>query len=110
MEANEGYASEGLSDNEYDKVSPQLSREVDETDNNSTQLDKDEVEDMAQRDDSKTVRTEASVDGSATKTKKKYNPKDPLRPRRKKARRACYACQRAHLTCGMLPYNRKLAF
>lgn len=33
---------------------------------------------------------------------KKYDPKDPLRPRRKKARRACFACQRAHLTCGML--------
>ncbi len=32
--------------------------------------------------------------------KKKYDPKDPLRPRRKKARRACFACQRAHLTCG----------
>ncbi|ODA82406.1 hypothetical protein RJ55_00913 [Drechmeria coniospora] len=30
----------------------------------------------------------------------KYDAKDPLRPRRKKARRACYACQRAHLTCG----------
>jgi hypothetical protein len=29
------------------------------------------------------------------------NAKDPLRPRRKKARRACFACQRAHLTCGM---------
>lgn len=29
------------------------------------------------------------------------NAKDPLRPRRKKARRACYACQKAHLTCGM---------
>ncbi|KAL1970186.1 hypothetical protein VTN77DRAFT_6591 [Rasamsonia byssochlamydoides] len=28
------------------------------------------------------------------------NPKDPSRPRRKKARRACFACQRAHLTCG----------
>lgn len=28
------------------------------------------------------------------------NPKDPNRPRRKKARRACFACQRAHLTCG----------
>ncbi|EXJ91424.1 hypothetical protein A1O1_04536 [Capronia coronata CBS 617.96] len=28
------------------------------------------------------------------------NLKDPSRPRRKKARRACYACQRAHLTCG----------
>jgi hypothetical protein len=32
--------------------------------------------------------------------KKKYDPKDPSRPRRKKARRACFACQRAHLTCG----------
>lgn len=30
------------------------------------------------------------------------NAKDPLRPRRKKARRACFACQRAHLTCGEL--------
>ena len=29
------------------------------------------------------------------------NAKDPSRPRRKKARRACFACQRAHLTCGM---------
>jgi hypothetical protein len=28
------------------------------------------------------------------------NAKDPQRPRRKKARRACFACQRAHLTCG----------
>lgn len=27
--------------------------------------------------------------------------RDPLRPKRKKARRACHACQRAHLTCGM---------
>lgn len=39
--------------------------------------------------------------------------KDPNRPRRKKARRACYACQRAHLTCGMyyqfhLCYSREL--
>ena len=31
----------------------------------------------------------------------KSNAKDPGRPRRKKARRACFACQRAHLTCGM---------
>ena len=30
----------------------------------------------------------------------KPNAKDPTRPRRKKARRACFACQRAHLTCG----------
>ncbi|KAF2641110.1 hypothetical protein P280DRAFT_489563 [Massarina eburnea CBS 473.64] len=33
-------------------------------------------------------------------TKKASNAKDPSRPRRKKARRACFSCQRAHLTCG----------
>ncbi|KAL9062339.1 MAG: hypothetical protein Q9157_009010, partial [Trypethelium eluteriae] len=33
-------------------------------------------------------------------TKPASNAKDPSRPRRKKARRACFACQRAHLTCG----------
>lgn len=32
--------------------------------------------------------------------KKKVDLKDPNRPKRKKARRACFACQRAHLTCG----------
>ncbi|KAF2719202.1 hypothetical protein K431DRAFT_119502 [Polychaeton citri CBS 116435] len=37
--------------------------------------------------------------GSGTE-KPKSNAKDPSRPRRKKARRACFACQRAHLTCG----------
>ena len=37
---------------------------------------------------------------SSANTNGKPNAKDPLRPRRKKARRACYACQRAHLTCG----------
>ena len=35
------------------------------------------------------------------KAPSKSNAKDPSRPRRKKARRACFACQRAHLTCGM---------
>ncbi|RPB13647.1 hypothetical protein P167DRAFT_544625 [Morchella conica CCBAS932] len=45
--------------------------------------------------------------GSATPTIPSAPPtvvggsaKDPGRPRRKKARRACFACQRAHLTCG----------
>ena len=41
-----------------------------------------------------------------TATKPKLDPKDPLRPRRKKARRACFACQRAHLTCGMFVFLR----
>ena len=35
-------------------------------------------------------------------TKSKLDSKDPLRLKRKKARRACFSCQRAHLTCGML--------
>lgn len=45
----------------------------------------------------------ASEDATPSKTTTsngKANAKDPLRPRRKKARRACFACQRAHLTCG----------
>lgn len=43
------------------------------------------------------IKQETGPDGEV---KKKYDPKDPMRPRRKKARRACFACQRAHLTCG----------
>lgn len=39
--------------------------------------------------------------------KPKLDAKDPLRPRRKKARRACFACQRAHLTCGMFCISPK---
>lgn len=41
--------------------------------------------------------------GSSTTQPSKSNAKDPSRPRRKKARRACFACQRAHLTCGKSP-------
>lgn len=53
-------------------------------------------------EDDKMTEHNASSEGHDTngEPKKKYDPKDPLRPRRKKARRACYACQRAHLTCG----------
>ncbi|KAL4778983.1 hypothetical protein BJX76DRAFT_107200 [Aspergillus varians] len=46
-------------------------------------------------------KTNASANGDDQTTNgQKPNPKDPSRPRRKKARRACFACQRAHLTCG----------
>jgi hypothetical protein len=44
---------------------------------------------------------EDGKEGSAV-IKPKLDPKDPLRPRRKKARRACFACQRAYLTCSIL--------
>ncbi|KAK7535109.1 uncharacterized protein J3D65DRAFT_556176 [Phyllosticta citribraziliensis] len=40
------------------------------------------------------------ANSNSSATKPSSNAKDPLRPRRKKARRACFACQRAHLTCG----------
>lgn len=49
------------------------------------------------------VRDKTNGDGSKTDHgRKAANAKDPSRPRRKKARRACFACQRAHLTCGTL--------
>ena len=41
-----------------------------------------------------------SMASNDNKSATKSSAKDPSRPRRKKARRACYACQRAHLTCG----------
>ncbi|CAG7996455.1 unnamed protein product [Penicillium olsonii] len=40
------------------------------------------------------------TNGDSKTDRKAANAKDPSRPRRKKARRACFACQRAHLTCG----------
>lgn len=42
------------------------------------------------------------TNGDSKADRKAANAKDPSRPRRKKARRACFACQRAHLTCGMI--------
>ena len=58
-----------------------------------------ETGDMAEHPDfaGKTAPQSKPGNGQA---KTASNAKDPLRPRRKKARRACYACQRAHLTCG----------
>lgn len=47
---------------------------------------------------------QSKTNGDTSKSlndRKAANAKDPSRPRRKKARRACFACQRAHLTCGM---------
>lgn len=55
----------------------------------------------AQRAESNASSTEqTSKPTNSTNGNSKPNAKDPLRPRRKKARRACLACQRAHLTCG----------
>jgi hypothetical protein len=59
----------------------------------------DESETFVRDDD--TMAEQNASDGFGGEVKKKWDPKDPARPRRKKARRACFACQRAHLTCGM---------
>ena len=66
--------------------------DIEYDDNDASHRDDDKMADDASK-------SETGPDGEA---KKKYDPKDPMRPRRKKARRACFACQRAHLTCGML--------
>lgn len=58
-------------------------------------------------------KTEANGDGTANGASangQKPNPKDPSRPRRKKARRACFACQRAHLTCGTTDLTSSVAY
>ncbi|KAK4235985.1 hypothetical protein C8A03DRAFT_17329 [Achaetomium macrosporum] len=59
-------------------------------------------EQLVKEEDDKMADQRATSEGAdaSGEPRKKYDPKDPLRPRRKKARRACFACQRAHLTCG----------
>ena len=52
--------------------------------------------------DSLADRVNGGDDGINENARKATSAKDPSRPRRKKARRACFACQRAHLTCGMI--------
>jgi len=67
----------------------------------------DDAEMFLKKEDDKMADQSTSENGADNtgEVKKKYDPKDPLRPRRKKARRACFACQRAHLTCGELPIS-----
>jgi hypothetical protein len=64
--------------------------------------DYDDHEQLVKEEDDKMADRRATSEGAEAsgEPRKKYDPKDPLRPRRKKARRACFACQRAHLTCG----------
>lgn len=80
----------------------------DDVDDNTADLS-DHMSDIEEDGDTK-MTDNSNTNGGP---KKKYDPKDPLRPRRKKARRACFACQRAHLTCGMYttrrpPWSREL--
>ena len=85
--------SEGASDNEYSDHEQEIEKEDEDT------------TDMAEQKSRADTDGNGKGVGSVGAAKPKLDPKDPLRPRRKKARRACFACQRAHLTCGMLFYS-----
>ncbi|TVY55311.1 Transcription activator of gluconeogenesis [Lachnellula cervina] len=89
-EIDDPEVSEGASENEYS--------EHEQDDPDAVGREEDDNTDMAEQK----FRPDGEENGKSgsTTTKPKLDPKDPLRPRRKKARRACFACQRAHLTCG----------
>lgn len=78
------------SDSENETHSPTHSADESESDSDNGELTEDHE-----------MESKTSDSKSGTGQKKPNKGKDPSRPRRKKARRACYACQRAHLTCGM---------
>lgn len=80
--------SDGASENEYSDHEPEVEKEDDDN------------ADMAEQNPRTDAEENAKAGESIAPAKPKLDPKDPLRPRRKKARRACFACQRAHLTCG----------
>jgi hypothetical protein len=92
-EVDDPEVSDGASENDYSDHEQEPDTVGKEEDDNT---------DMAEQRYRPEVDENGKVVGSTgTATKPKLDPKDPLRPRRKKARRACFACQRAHLTCGM---------
>ncbi|RHZ71149.1 hypothetical protein CDV55_107328 [Aspergillus turcosus] len=62
--------------------------------------DHGEVDQDTEDGGDRTEQAKHKTNGGTENAAKSANAKDPSRPRRKKARRACFACQRAHLTCG----------
>ena len=95
-EIDDPEVSDGASENDYSDHDHEPDVDKEEDDNT----------DMAEQKFRPDVDGNGKVGGSTVTTKPKLDPKDPLRPRRKKARRACFACQRAHLTCGMFAFLR----
>jgi hypothetical protein len=45
---------------------------------------------------------ENGIAAESKAAKSQFGPKNKLGPQRKRARRACFACQRSHLSCGMI--------
>ncbi|KAI9760995.1 MAG: Transcriptional regulator of nonfermentable carbon utilization [Candelina submexicana] len=71
-----------------------------EADDGSSSPEDLEVSKTTDPRDNRLDRAEVNMQANNGQSTATTNAKDPLRPRRKKARRACFACQRAHLTCG----------
>ncbi|PBP27705.1 transcription factor [Diplocarpon rosae] len=91
-EVDDAEVSDGASENDssdHDHEPDVVDREEDDNTDMAEQRFRPDVDENGQAGES-----------TATTTKPKPDQKDSLRPRRKKARRACFACQRAHLTCG----------
>jgi hypothetical protein len=74
-------------------------------------LEEDNMTTLATVESQIKAESNGSSDQATPNGPSKASAKDPTRPRRKKARRACHACQRAHLTCGMVanPYLFSIA-
>lgn len=92
-----------MSPNADDDVSPSPDYHGDQEDEQD--IGDDEMTDLKYEQGAKSS-SEPSPPAQADGNGQKKNAKDPGRPRRKKARRACFACQRAHLTCGTFLFER----
>jgi hypothetical protein len=60
-----------------------------------------DIQDTADGTMADSEQSKAGANASGNDAPNGQTKKDFQKPRRKKARRACHACQRAHLTCGM---------
>ena len=77
-----------------------MTPELDNDEESASQSPGDSVDQDMANNELQQDRMDVSEEVGKVTEIKKVNLKDPSRPRRKKARRACFACQRAHLTCG----------
>ena len=84
-----------------------MTQNIDQDDSSRSQTQPpDDSGDRDSGDMADQAEIEQKVDTQITSSnnQSRGNAKDPSRPRRKKARRACFACQRAHLTCGKFAF------
>ena len=84
-----------------------MTQNIDQDDSSRSQtqpLDDSGDRDSGDMTDQAEIERKGDTQITSSNHRSKSNAKDPSRPRRKKARRACFACQRAHLTCGKFSF------